>query len=73
MLSGLDEGSGCKTPANQSRDERSVRESNEDNVSPKTPACRALVLRRRVFRHLFWFSFGGDAELGDPRLLQSVH
>ena len=72
IVSGFD-GTLAATLQRISPDERSVRESNEHNVSPKTSACRALVLRRRVFRHLFWFSFCGDAELGDPRLLQSVH
>ena len=73
MLSGFDDGPRCHTPADQSRDKRDVRQRDQDDVSPKTPARRTVPLRRRPFRHLIRFCFGGDTDLGDSRALQCVH
>ena len=39
----------------------------------KRPLWRTVPLRRRPFRHLIRFCFGGDADLRDSRALQCVH
>ena len=52
-----------RTPPNQGRNECDMRDSNQRDIAPKP----------RLFRHLFRFSFCGDADLADPGTLHRLH